>query len=98
MRPVPKPRSWRDPNYLDFVRGEPCSNCADRAEAHHLAGKENDFATVPLCRKCHSYVHQYGLQGFESRFSTNANRLNLWKDAHRLFLRYLTEMGVTECS
>lgn len=96
MNPVPKPATYHDEDYLAFIRTIPCSHCADAAEPHHLAGKENDYAAVPLCRRCHQYAHQYGLQGFESRFSTNANRLNLWKDAHRHFLAYVMGRMITE--
>lgn len=90
MTPHPKPKVYHDLKYLAYVRKHPCSHCAGPAEAHHLAGKENDYATVPLCRTAHRYYHDHGLNGFESRFSTNANPINLWREAHALYLNYVT--------
>lgn len=48
MRPAPKPPTFRDKDYLKYVGGHPCTACgAEEVDVHHLAGKTNDFATVP---------------------------------------------------
>jgi len=53
--------------YLDFVRTLPCIFCrTDHAEPHHIisigmgfmGGKAADIHTMPLCRGCHTEVHE----------------------------------------
>ncbi len=53
--------------YIDFVRTLPCSHCrCTPAEAHHIKGvgmsgfgtRAHDAHSMPLCRDCHSLVHQ----------------------------------------
>ena len=64
MRSFPKHGSLRCPEYLAFVRRQPCQWC-DRAapsEPHHwplkARGYTDDTATCALCRPCHRRAHE----------------------------------------
>ena len=55
--------------YLDFIRGRPCSFCVSPAEPHHpikrlrgiseagVSQKGSDYLAIPLCRFCHAKIH-----------------------------------------
>lgn len=61
----------RDGEYLDWLRTLPCAACGRQpAEAHHLKGdpemarcgvslRASDFLAMPLCRACHSDLHDH---------------------------------------
>ena len=58
---------WRSKKYLAWVRQQPCIRCGAEAEPHHLKGignmggvgqKAPDWATMPLCRRCHDDMHR----------------------------------------
>ena len=63
----PKPKTYRNPRYLTWLRGQSCLNCGSReTEPHHIrhiywnsgvGHKGHDYISVPLCRKCHSEQH-----------------------------------------
>jgi len=62
----PKPKTYRNANYLDHVRMRPCLFCQRPApsEAHHIslgdAGwgmKSSDLGVIPLCREHHRLFH-----------------------------------------
>lgn len=61
---VPRPRSrFRSPVYLAAVRAQPCCSCGAAApsDPHHhgargVGQRADDYATVPLCRRCHDVV------------------------------------------
>ena len=59
MDPHPKPKTPKDPVYLDRIRHERCLVCGRPAEPHHMRGIErgNDYCAVPLCRVCHTETH-----------------------------------------
>lgn len=63
----------RDPEYLEYIRSRPCIICGiqHRSDAHHikdmrlcgLTQKAPDWATIPLCHKCHlSIAHGTGFK------------------------------------
>lgn len=64
---IPKiERRYENPEYLDFIRMQPCLGCGSVPSfAHHVrwAGpcgwgtKTSDTFTVPLCRICHDHIH-----------------------------------------
>lgn len=90
MNPHPKPAVHHNEAYRKFVREHPCAVCgASDVDCHHLAGKENDFATVPLCRADHTKFHLWGLNGIEARY-----RLNLWRDVFGLMLEWALKGGI----
>jgi len=56
-------------NHLDWIRSLECSECGKPrpSEPHHLSGQFNmsgvgkkspDWATMPLCNKCHRAFHE----------------------------------------
>ena len=57
-----------DMNYLDWIRSRICAvcECSSDTEPHHIKGeyhlsgvgmKANDIFTIPVCRKCHEFLH-----------------------------------------
>jgi len=63
----PKQKRWKSEKYLKWIREQPCWYCDNKAEPHHLKGvgymsgvglKAPDWATVPMCRLCHSAFHK----------------------------------------
>lgn len=69
-----KPKTPRNPNYLKFVRGLPCSVSGvdyNVVAAHVRIGscagiglKPSDFRTVPLSTELHMRQHQIGERSF----------------------------------
>ena len=66
-RPVPKHKTYRNSEYLDYVRWHPCLFCGKPApnEAHHVslgdAGfglKSSDLGCIPLCHTHHRLYHE----------------------------------------
>ena len=58
----PKPVTYKNKDYLAYIRKQPCAICGSPAEPHHVrrerwgAGtgkKPHDYVTVPLCRYHH---------------------------------------------
>lgn len=62
-----KQKAFRSKKYLKWVKEQDCCNCqAPADDAHHLIGVGNmggmgtkapDDTAVPLCRGCHTAVH-----------------------------------------
>lgn len=83
-----KPKTPRDPKYLDFVRTFDCVDCGWPAqlgfiEAHHvytggMSIKCSDYDTVPLCgfnaRGCHQKADKNQMDG--ERFAQRIAWLN----------------------
>lgn len=66
IHPCPKPITYKNPKYLDWLRGQPCVTCGRSGEPHHIrrikwgAGvgkKSHDYCCVSLCRQCHTFIH-----------------------------------------
>jgi len=88
------PAAGRSKVYLDWVRQHPCASCqSDQGtEAHHffegeggMSLKCSDYHTVPLCPRCHRFVHDNGtLPGMNRErtlilvYRTEARLLNDW--------------------
>ena len=88
---ITKPKTPRDPKYLNFIRSKPCCICGSPAEPHHESGlgdsggmslKCSDYFAVPFCRHDH---RMRDVKGFKS-FWHNEN-----KDVKRLIIDYLSE-------
>ena len=67
--PIAKTIKKRDKAHLKFVASQPCLVCQQMpCDAHHLkfsqprslGSKVSDEFTVPLCRRHHQQLHQYG--------------------------------------
>lgn len=62
-----KNKAWRSKKYIATVKGQPCLNCGSTdTEDHHddrdfynsgTGIKAPDSQTIPLCRNCHTLVH-----------------------------------------
>ncbi|MDI3221446.1 DUF968 domain-containing protein [Klebsiella michiganensis] len=74
----PKRIRWVSPDFLTWVKTQPCMCCGQPADdAHHLIGwgqggvgtKAHDIFTIPLCRKHHRQLHEDPL-AFEREHST----------------------------
>lgn len=64
-------------HWLKFVRSLPCAVCGhEPCDAHHRIGgkkrgvgiKVSDYEALPLCRKHHNEIHQYGHETFETEY------------------------------
>ncbi|NIG74057.1 DUF968 domain-containing protein [Klebsiella sp. Ap-873] len=71
----PKRIRWEKPDYLKWVKSQPCEGCGSSADdSHHLIGhgqggmgtKSHDSFAIPLCRKCHDELHR-DLREFERK-------------------------------
>lgn len=74
----PKRIRWVSPQFLVWVKNQPCLCCGQPADdAHHLIGwgqggvgtKAHDIFTIPLCRKHHRQLHE-NPQAFEHEYGT----------------------------
>lgn len=61
---VPKPKTARDPDYLNWLREQPCAFCRHPAPSevsHHgrrgVGLKASDHLALPSCRRCHRRHH-----------------------------------------
>ena len=73
--PNPLKVSFREAQYLEFVRKRPCSFCGNpNTEPHHvfrrlrgiseagMAEKGSDYLAIPICRACHARLHEGSLK------------------------------------
>ena len=63
---------YRSPEYMTFIRNQPCHVCGKSSDPHHLstAGtgiKGVDLSCFPLCRKCHTSYHAEGKKTFAEK-------------------------------
>ena len=84
-----KPKRIEDKEYLEYIREHNCLLCRNMGEPHHLTtrgGYGSDYTAVPLCRKHHTYWHDFGNTVFEVTYE-----INTWKEAHRLLERFMLQ-------
>lgn len=68
-----KPKTYKNPKYLEFIRTLPCAVCTrSGVEAHHadtggVGIKCNDTRAIPLCHRCHMEYHALGKDTFQKR-------------------------------
>lgn len=69
-----------NPQYLAYIRRQPCLICRRPAEPHHLRGlrygsgtglKAPDEWAVPLCPDHHRELHDHGVKTFCSNHQVN---------------------------
>lgn len=66
---IPKPKTYRSKNYLEFIRSKPCLCCGNpNTIAHHeclgdnrMGSKCDDSHCLPLCNECHLLRHSKAL-------------------------------------
>lgn len=80
--PVPKVKRVKDERYLKKIREYRCCACKGRnADAHHVKSKGaggDDTQCIPLCRTCHSLLHQLGQTKFEDKFRIKLEKEVKW--------------------
>lgn len=77
---TPKRSRWEKPQFLAWVKTQPCACCGNPADdPHHLIGwgqggtgtKAHDAFCIPLCRKHHNELHgSAGVAAFERKYGT----------------------------
>ena len=85
---IPKPERTTDEEYLGYIQQQDCLVCGDISESHHLITRRtggSDYTAVNLCREHHTEIGM-GIEKFQKKY-----KLNVWKDAHRLFERYTND-------
>lgn len=92
----PKPVRLRDPQYLAWIRRQPCLVCRGIAQPHHTTAggwgtKGSDYRCVPLCHRHHRELHDIGAQSFEER-----HRVDLREQVIRLLETYMSAMKEEE--
>jgi len=83
--------SYRDPDYLAFIRHQPCVSCHKKnvSVPHHtttggVALKGSDFRAVPLCGSCHHTCHSVGQETYQREFGLDFEQICL--ALHELYL------------
>lgn len=93
----PKAQFIRSEKWLRWVKSQPCVCCGKQADdPHHLigmghgimGGKDNDTATIPLCRFHHNELHRNTAE-FEQKYGTQAQ---LWYE----FFTHSIKIGAIE--
>lgn len=77
----PKPVRLEDPDYLRFIRRQPCLIDHTASEAAHIVppghgktgSKVADYRTIPLCRIHHECLHRIGRERFEEKFKMDVD-------------------------
>lgn len=81
----PKPVRLEDPDYLRFIRRQPCILSGTASEAAHIVppghgktgAKVSDYRTVPLSPQLHrwsrSSLHALGRERFEQKYNVDLN-------------------------
>lgn len=77
MTAIPKPQRELDPDYLAYVRKQPCCVSGKTpVDAHHVrignvggvGTKPSDWMAIPLHRDFHREFHDLGIMGFETKY------------------------------
>jgi hypothetical protein len=96
MRAIPKPKTPRSKEYIEFVRRRDCcvTGKTEGVEAHHVVepghgkvgAKTSDFRTVPLIAELHREYHEIGRIEFEQKYNIDleAEIIRLLAAFHRL--------------
>ena len=99
---VPKPSRFQCPEYLAYVRNQPCAvshitmQCFGDTDPDHLKTRGSggsDLTCVPLCRRHHSERHAIGSRRFEQKYNIDFQEINLhclieWMEAFILTLEH----------
>lgn len=101
LKPVPKPTTARNADYLAHVRRHPCCSCGreEGVVAHHIAGggvaaKCSDYFTAPLCVTCHNWWHARAeLPSMASvrPLGVDASHAAMWEAAARCLAEWVAD-------
>jgi hypothetical protein len=82
----PKQKTYKNKNYLDFVKTKECLMCGiSPVDPHHKEhANRNDFLSIPLCRGCHSEAHSYGCKRYEAD-----NNKDYWHEIINLMAEFI---------
>jgi len=81
----PKPVRLEDPDYLRFIRRQPCVLCGAAPEAHHVVprgggktgARVSDYRCVPLCGRHHRACHAQGRARFEAEHAVDLDLVQI---------------------
>jgi len=86
VQPRPKEKREQNPEYLDFIRRQPCCNClCFFAEPHHVksrgSGGPDTGNTIPMCRMCHTLAESGHISKTWQRIEATRyhEKYNTWK-------------------
>ena len=88
----PKPLRRQAPEYLRWIRLQPCLVDHVVAQAHHTTAggvgtKGSDYRTVPLCWRHHGELHRLGPDSFQEKYG-----LDFQEEIIRLLERYVSAL------
>ncbi|MDD5199233.1 MAG: DUF968 domain-containing protein [Terrimicrobiaceae bacterium] len=83
--PFPKPVRMTDPNYLRFIRRQPCCVSGTASEASHIVpegwgktgSKVSDYRTAPMNWRLHKEYHRIGRKAFEAKYAIDLDLVQL---------------------
>lgn len=86
----PKPNRLKNPDYLAWIRRQPCLVDHVVAQAHHTMSRGaggSDYRSVPLCPQHHRECHRRGGSWFQETY-----RLDFTEEVIRLMETYLSAL------
>lgn len=68
--------SYKCRKYEDYIKAQFCLVCElpPPSDPHHLYQRDNDFYTVPMCRKHHRELHDYGKEKYWDKKNIDVKR------------------------
>jgi hypothetical protein len=87
----PKPVRKTDPQYIKWVRRQPCLVDHVAANAHHTTAKGaggSDYRCVPLCPRHHNELHRIGRLTFQHK-----HNLDFSEEIIRLLEMYVSAIS-----
>jgi hypothetical protein len=91
---IRKSKPTRNRDYLSWIKEQPCVVCGHPvSDPHHLighgmgkmGGKGSDLTAIPLCRLCHTRLHDNGYKTWERVHGSQ------WKFVEGTLMRALRE-------
>jgi len=73
----PKIVREQDPDYLKYIRLQPCIITSQLAEAHHTKSRGSggsDYGSVPLSRFLHTVCHTMGDKSFQEKYNIDFDK------------------------
>ncbi len=98
----PKPVRLEDPDYLRFIRRQPCVISGVQSDPHHVVpegggkvgSKVSDYRTVPLSFRLHREYHRIGRRAFEQKYNVDLDLVQIqYLELYLSALRNGVELG-----